>query len=84
LIAADGHRTVNVVRRKDAAAVVCEAGGGVVLVDGEDLAKRVTEVTDGAEVRLGIDAVAGTATGRMAGCLCFGSPAFRAGCPAAP
>jgi trans-2-enoyl-CoA reductase len=29
-----GHRTVNVVRRKDAAAVVHEAGGDVVLVDG--------------------------------------------------
>jgi mitochondrial enoyl-[acyl-carrier protein] reductase / trans-2-enoyl-CoA reductase len=68
-----GHRTVNVVQRKDAAAVVHEAGGDVVLVDGEDLAKRVTEVTGGAEVRLGIDAVAGTATGRLAGCLCEGA-----------
>jgi mitochondrial enoyl-[acyl-carrier protein] reductase / trans-2-enoyl-CoA reductase len=68
-----GHRTVNVVRRKDAAAVVHEAGGDVVLVDGEDLAKRVTEVTGGAEVRLGIDAVAGTATGRLADCLCEGA-----------
>ena len=67
-----GHRTVNVVRREDAATVVREAGSDVVLVNGEDLAKRVTEVTDGAEVRLGIDTVAGTATGRLAGCLCIG------------
>jgi hypothetical protein len=56
-------------RREDAAAVVREAGGDVVLVDGEDLAERVTEVTDGAGVRLGIDAFAGTATGRLVGCL---------------
>ena len=69
-----GHRTINVVRREDAATVVREAGGDIVLVDGEDLAKRVTEVTDGAEVRLGIDAVAGTASGRMAGpALCEGA-----------
>ena len=68
-----GHRTVNIVRREGAATVVREAGGDVVLIDGEDLAKRVTEVTDGAEIRLGIDAVAGTATGRLAGCLCEGA-----------
>jgi mitochondrial enoyl-[acyl-carrier protein] reductase / trans-2-enoyl-CoA reductase len=68
-----GYRTVNVVRREDAVAVVREAGGDVVLVDGEDLAKRVIEVTGGAEVRLGIDAVAGTATGRLVGCLCEGA-----------
>jgi NADPH:quinone reductase-like Zn-dependent oxidoreductase len=65
-----GHRTVNVVRREDAVAVVREAGGEVVLVDGEDLAKRVSEATGGAKIRLGIDAVGGTATGRLADCLC--------------
>ena len=65
-----GHRTVNVVRREDAVAVVREAGGDVVLVDGEDLAKRVAEATGGAKIRLGIDAVGGTATGRLADCLC--------------
>jgi trans-2-enoyl-CoA reductase len=64
-----GHRTVNVVRREAAATVVREAGGDVVLVDGEDLAERVWKVTDGTQIRLGIDAVAGTATGRLAGCL---------------
>jgi mitochondrial enoyl-[acyl-carrier protein] reductase / trans-2-enoyl-CoA reductase len=66
-----GYRTVNVVRRQDAAAVVRETGGGgVVLVDGEDLAKRVREATDGAEIRLGIDAVGGVATGRLGDSLC--------------
>jgi NADPH:quinone reductase-like Zn-dependent oxidoreductase len=65
-----GHRTVNVVRRKDAAGVVREAGGDVVLVDGPDLAGRVREATGRAEIRLGIDAVGGTASGRLANCLC--------------
>jgi NADPH:quinone reductase-like Zn-dependent oxidoreductase len=65
-----GYRTVNVVRRQDAAEVVRETGGDIVLVDGEELAKRVLETTDGAEIRLGIDAVGGGATGRLADCLC--------------
>src|SRR5450631_4199703 len=57
-----GYRTVNVVRREDAAALVRETGGDVVLVDGEDLAERVVEATGAAAVRLGIDAVSGAAT----------------------
>jgi NADPH:quinone reductase-like Zn-dependent oxidoreductase len=65
-----GHRTVNVVRRHDAAVTVREAGGNVVLVDGDDLAERVAEATGGAHIRLGIDAVGGSATGRLADCLC--------------
>ena len=65
-----GQRTVSVVRREDAAAIVREAGGDVVLIDGDDLASRVAEATGGAEIRLGIDAVGGTATGRLADCLC--------------
>jgi NADPH:quinone reductase-like Zn-dependent oxidoreductase len=68
-----GHRTVSVVRREGAAAVVREMGGDVVLVDGDDLTHRVAEATDGAEIRLGIDAVGGTATGRLADCLCPGA-----------
>jgi NADPH:quinone reductase-like Zn-dependent oxidoreductase len=65
-----GYRTVNVVRREDAAEVVRETGGDVVLLDGEDLARRVSAATDGARIRLGIDAVAGAATGHLADCLC--------------
>lgn len=68
-----GHRTVNVVRRADATEVVREAGGDVVLVDGENLVERVTEATGGAAIRLGIDAVAGSATERLAACLCEGA-----------
>jgi mitochondrial enoyl-[acyl-carrier protein] reductase / trans-2-enoyl-CoA reductase len=65
-----GYRTVNVVRREDAAAVVRESGGDVVLVDSENLRQRVAEATDGAHIRLGLDAVGGAATGRLATCLC--------------
>jgi NADPH:quinone reductase-like Zn-dependent oxidoreductase len=65
-----GYRTVNVVRRQDAAAVVRDTCGDVVLVDGEDLAEHVIEATSAAAIRLGIDAVGGAATGRLADCLC--------------
>jgi len=65
-----GCRTVNVVRRQDAAAVVRDIGAEVVLVDGEDVAERVVEATGAAAIRLGIDAVSGAATGRLADCLC--------------
>jgi trans-2-enoyl-CoA reductase len=67
-----GYRTVNVVRRESAAAAVREAGGDVVLVDGDDLRKRVAEATDKAKIRLGIDAVGGASTGRLADCLAHG------------
>jgi mitochondrial enoyl-[acyl-carrier protein] reductase / trans-2-enoyl-CoA reductase len=65
-----GYRTVNVVRRRDAAAVVRDTGGDIVLVDGEDLAVRVVDAADGAAIHLGIDAVGGPASGRLAETLC--------------
>ncbi len=68
-----GYRTVNVVRREDAVEGVRAAGGDVVLVEGDDLARRVKEATGGAKIRLGIDAVAGTSTGRLADCLARGA-----------
>ena len=64
-----GYRTVNVVRRESAAAAVAAQGGDVVLVDGDDLAQRAKAATGGAPVRLGIDAVGGQATDRLARCL---------------
>ncbi len=65
-----GYRTANVVRRQDAVEVVHDTGGDVVLLDAEDLAERVFAATEGAQIRLGIDAVGGAATGRLADCLC--------------
>ena len=67
-----GLRTVNVTRRSDVFEDLKSLGGDVCLEDGHDLADRVREATDGAGIRLGLDAIAGDATGRMAACLCDG------------
>ena len=68
-----GVRTVNVVRRPEMVEELRELGGDVVLVDGPDLAQRVAAAVGGAPVKLGIDAVAGPATQRIAECLAPGS-----------
>lgn len=68
-----GFRTVNLVRREAAVAGTQEQGGDVVLVDGKDIAQRVREATGGAPIRLGIDAVSGAATERLAQCLSSGA-----------
>lgn len=67
-----GLKTANVVRRESAVAAVKEAGGDVVLVDGPGLAQRVAEATGQAPIRLGIDAIGGQATNRLASCLAEG------------
>ncbi len=72
LAKARGLKTVNVVRREEAAAQVRALGGDVALVDGENLAERVALETGGAEIRLAIDAVAGEAVIRLAACLAEG------------
>ena len=61
-----GVRTVNVVRRDDVAAELKSLGADVVLVDGDDLAARAHDAVGGAPIRLGIDAVSGTACKRIA------------------
>ena len=73
LAKARGLRTVNVVRRDAACASVLELGGEVVLVDGDDLAARVKAATGGAKIALGIDAVGGMATERLAQSLASGA-----------
>lgn len=72
LAKARGLRTVNIVRRDAACQAVRDLGGDVVLVGGDDLAKRVKEATDGAKIALGIDAVGGLATERLAQCVASG------------
>lgn len=66
LARARGLRTVNVVRRLDAVAPLEALGADVVLVDGPDLAARVAQATGKANIRLGLDAVGGAATDRIA------------------
>ena len=69
LAKARGLKTVNVVRRESLEAPLKEAGADVVVLEGEDLAERVAAATDGAAIKLGIDAVAGAATNHLAACL---------------
>lgn len=69
-----GVRTVNVVRRPEMADELAALGGDAVLVDGPDLAARVRAATGGVAPRLGVDAVAGAATQRIAECLAPESP----------
>lgn len=66
---ARGLKLVNIVRRESAVQSVRDAGGEVVLVEGEKLHKRVAEATGDAVIRLGIDAVGGTSTDNLARCL---------------
>lgn len=61
-----GLKTVNIVRRESAVQSLVDAGGDVVLVEGKDLQKRVAEATGGGQIRLGVDAIGGVATERLA------------------
>ena len=67
-----GLRTVSLVRKIEQVAPLRVAGGDVVLVDGPDLPAAVAAAVGGQPVRLGLDAVAGTASGRLARCLAPG------------
>src|SRR4029453_7254083 len=64
-----GLRTVNVVRRPDLAAELKTLGADVVIVDSSDLARQVGEATADARIMLGVEAIGGAATGRLADCL---------------
>ncbi len=69
LAKARGLKTVNVVRRESLIEPLQTIGANVVLVDGPDLALRAAAATGGSDIKLGIDAVAGAATERLADCL---------------
>jgi NADPH:quinone reductase-like Zn-dependent oxidoreductase len=64
-----GVRTVNVVRRDDVMAELGALGADAVLRDGPDLAERARDAAGGRPIRLGIDAVSGSATKRIADCV---------------
>lgn len=64
-----GIKTVNVVRRESLIAPLKEQGADVVVVDSENLHKEVAELTGGADIMLGIDAVGGSGTARLGNCL---------------
>ena len=67
-----GYRTVNLVRREEVVQELKDLGADAVVLDGPDLPQRIRETTGGADIRLGIDAIAGEAVMRMANCLADG------------
>jgi NADPH:quinone reductase-like Zn-dependent oxidoreductase len=66
LAKARGVRTINVVRRGDVAGELRALGADAVIEDGPDLPERAREAAGGAPIRLGIDAISGDATRRIA------------------
>jgi mitochondrial enoyl-[acyl-carrier protein] reductase / trans-2-enoyl-CoA reductase len=64
-----GVKTVNVVRREELIAPLTAMGADVVVLDGDGLAERVAAATGNGNIRLGIDAVAGDTSMRVAECL---------------
>jgi NADPH:quinone reductase-like Zn-dependent oxidoreductase len=61
-----GFRTINIVRRQDAANEIKAAGGDVSLVDGPNLVEDVRAAIRDETVRLGLDGVSGQATATLA------------------
>ncbi len=64
-----GLRTVNVVRRAELGGELKALGADVVVVDSSDLARQVGEATADARIMLGVEAIGGGATGRLADCI---------------
>ena len=70
---AKGIKTINIVRREALVPELEELGADIVLLDNGDLASEVRARTGtGAAIKLGIDAIGGTATSHMADCLSVG------------
>src|ERR1700757_4662342 len=61
-----GVKTVNVVRREEAAEQVRQWGGDRVVVQGDNLQKDIEEALDGKKLRLVLDTVGGAAVGELA------------------
>ncbi len=66
---AQGIHTVNIVRRTNLIEPLKKLGADIVVVDGPGLAERVKNDSGGAQIRLGIDAVGGSAIGRLTDCV---------------
>ena len=64
-----GYKTVNVVRRAELIDELRADDGDVVLVDGENIRDEVKAATNGAPIRLGLNAVGGESALRLANCL---------------
>ncbi|MBU3666084.1 MAG: zinc-binding dehydrogenase [Chthoniobacterales bacterium] len=67
-----GWKTLNVVRRPEAAAPLRELGADAVVVDGENMAAEAAALLGGSRPRLGLNAVGGASATRLAGLLAPG------------
>jgi len=74
-----GLRTVSVVRRDEVVTELRQQGSDIVLVDGPDLPERARAAVAGGRLRLGIDAIGGEATARIAASLDDGGVAVNYG-----
>src|SRR2546429_4968271 len=61
-----GVKTLNVVRREEAAEQVRRLGGGRVVLQGDNLHKDIEETLDGKKLSLVLDTVGGTSVGELA------------------
>ena len=64
-----GYKTVNVVRREELIEELRSEGADVVLLDDDNLRHAVKDTTDGAAIRLGLNAVGGESALRLMNCL---------------
>jgi mitochondrial enoyl-[acyl-carrier protein] reductase / trans-2-enoyl-CoA reductase len=62
-------RVISVVKSAEVAAELKDEGATVILIDDDQLVQRVSMATQGVPIRLGLDAVGGDATARIARCL---------------
>ena len=69
LARAHGVKTMNVVRRASLFPELSALGADACVVDGDALPEAVQAQTGGAPIRLGLDAVSGRATARIASCV---------------
>ena len=64
-----GIKTINIVRRKELTQELKNIGADIVLQDSKDLAEEVKDLTNGADVKLAIDAIGGDIILRLGNCL---------------
>jgi NADPH:quinone reductase-like Zn-dependent oxidoreductase len=69
-----GVKTLNIVRRKEAAEQVRQWGGDRVILQDDNLHKNIEEVLDGKKLSLVLDTVGGTPVGELAKSLKAGGP----------
>ncbi|MBT3787730.1 MAG: zinc-dependent alcohol dehydrogenase family protein [Alphaproteobacteria bacterium] len=69
LAAAQGAKSINIVRRAELADELKAMGADAVVVEGPGMSKEVREITGGAPVKLGLDAIGGDSTLALGDCL---------------